>query len=301
MLRNLLAVSLVVATAQSLWAAVDTSSSRGNLTAEQIVSKNVAARGGLQAWRAVQSMSESGSLGVGGDQRGVAQNPSLTPPGGHGKLKVQQSSPRLAEEAQLPFVLKLERARKQRFEIQFRGQTAVQVYDGVNGWKVRPYLNRQEVEPYTAEELKMASMQSDLDGPLVDYVAKGTRIELAGLEQVEGRETYKLKLTLKSGETTHVWIDAQTFLESKIEGQPRRLDGKMRPVEVYYRDYRSVGGLQIPFLLETRVLPFESAEEKKSVAATQAEKITIQKVVVNPKLDASTFSKPEPEMAAVSH
>ena len=62
-------------------------------------------------------------------------------------------------------------------------------------------------------------MQGDLDGPLVDYAAKGTRIELAGMEKVEGRDTYKLKLTMKNGAALHVWIDAETFPEAKIEGQ----------------------------------------------------------------------------------
>jgi hypothetical protein len=68
---------------------------------------------------------------------------------------------------------------------------------------------------------------------LVDYAAKGTRIDLDGIEKVDGRDAYKLKLTLKNGEAMHVWIDAETFLEAKIEGTPRRLDGKYHPVEVY--------------------------------------------------------------------
>jgi len=132
--------------------------------------------------------------------------------------------------------MELERSRKIRFELQFNGQTAIQVYDGANGWKLRPFLNRREVEPYTAEEMKIASTQLDLDGPLVDYAAKQTQIELAGVEKVEGRDAYRLKLKMKDGQAIHVWIDAQTFLEVKIEGQPRRLDGSYHPVEVYYRE-----------------------------------------------------------------
>jgi len=63
--------------------------------------------------------------------------------------------------------------------------------------KLRPFLNRREVEAYTADEMKVASMQADLDGPLVDYAAKGTKVELAGMEKVEDRDTYKLTLTMK--------------------------------------------------------------------------------------------------------
>ena len=185
-----------------------------------------------------------------------------------------------------------------RFELQFNGQTAIQVFDGVNGWKLRPFLGRRVVEPYTTDEMKSASMQTDLDGPLVDYAAKGTRVELAGMERVEGRDTYKLKLTMKSGDPIHVWIDAETFLETKIEGQPRRLDGTYHPVEVYFRDYRPVDGLQIPFVLETRVLPVAQTALGVRDPPVPAERTVIDKVVVNPKFDASLFSKPEVGLAS---
>jgi hypothetical protein len=199
---------------------------------------------------------------------------------------------RRIEEVNLPFLMELARPRKMRFELQVAGQAALQVYDGVNGWKLRPYLNRLEVEPYTAEEMKVASMQSELDGPLVDYAAKGTRIESDGTEKVEDRDTYKLKLTLKSGDVTHVWVDAQTFLETKIQGQPRRLDGTYHPVEVYYRDYRNVNGLQIPFVLETRVLPVTKTAMGFRDTPVPPEKVLIEKVVINPEFDAGLFSKP---------
>jgi hypothetical protein len=63
-----------------------------------------------------------------------------------------------------------------RLEIEFHGQTAIQIYDGVQGWKLRPYLNRHEVERFTAEELKTASTQADLDGLLINYAAKGSKV-----------------------------------------------------------------------------------------------------------------------------
>jgi outer membrane lipoprotein-sorting protein len=204
---------------------------------------------------------------------------------------------RPSEEIQLPFVMELARPRKMRLELQFNGQTAIQVFDGANGWKVRPFLNRREVEPYTAEEMKMASAQSDLDGPLVDYASKGTKIDVDGIEKVDGRDNYKLKLTLSGGQETRVWVDAETFLETKMEGQPRRLDGTYHPVEVYYRDYRSVSGLQIPFVLETRVLPVEKTATGYKDPPVPAERLIIEKVTVNPKLDDSQFSKPKMDTA----
>jgi hypothetical protein len=92
----------------------------------------------------------------------------------------------------------------------------------------------------------------------------------------------------------HVWIDAQTFLEAKVEGQPRRLDGKEHPVEIYYRDYRKVNGLEFPFLLETRVLPLPGPKGKIQQAAYPVEQIAIETIVVNPNLGASRFAKPDP-------
>jgi hypothetical protein len=260
------------------------------------VDKNVAARGGLQAWRAVQTMSMEGKLGAGGNQRAALPVPVTDP-----KAKQAILPQRPAQEVQLPFVMELKRPRKMRIELTFNGQTAVQVFDGSNGWKLRPFLNRRVVEPYTADEMHSESMQSDLDGPLVDYAAKGTKIELVGMEKVEDRDTYKLKLTLKSGQSIHVWIDAQTFLEAKIEGQPRLLDGIYHPVEVYYRDYRPVKGLQIPYVLETKVLQVAQKSPRLKDPAVPPEKITIEKVVLNPNLEESRFSKPEPGVASKAH
>ncbi len=287
MSRSSLGLFVSIGLTVSLATAADNPPSHTNLSATQIADKNVAARGGLQAWRAVQTMSLAGKLGAGGNQRATLSVPNSVRSGQRPTLPT-----RPAEEAYLPFLMELKRPRKMRFELQFKGQTALQVYDGTNGWKLRPYLNRLEVEPYTADETKIASMQADLDGPLVDYVAKGTRVELAGMEKVEGRDTYKLTLTMKDGQAIHVWIDARTFLEAKMEGQPRRLDGTDHPVEVYFRDYRPVDGLQIPYILETHVLPVAKTATGLRDTPVPPEKITIEKVLVNPKLEESLFSKP---------
>jgi len=300
MFRKLLVICSSLAFAVSIAAAGDNPPTPAKLSAAEIVDKNVAARGGLEAWRAVQTMSLAGKLGAGGNQRATLRVPTTgpstvaTPGSASGRKGSQFGLPsRPVEEVQLPFLMELARPRKMRFELQFNGQTAIQVFDGANGWKLRPFLNRRVVEPYTADEMKMSSMQADLDGPLVDYAAKGTKAELAGMEKVENRDTYKLKLTMKNGVAIHVWVDAETFLEAKIEGQPRRLDGTDHPVEVYFRDYRPVNGLQIPFILETRVLPVAQTAMGLKDPPVPAERTIIEKVVVNPKLDESHFSKPQ--------
>jgi hypothetical protein len=280
--------------AACLAAAAEAAPPPANLSAAEIVAKNVAARGGLEAWRAVKTMSLSGKMGAGGNQRATLQVPTQ----GQATVVTRKTGQpvlpsRPAEEVYLPFLMELARPRKMRFELQFAGQTALQVYDGVNGWKLRPYLNRRVVENFTEDELKISSSQAELDGPLVDYAAKGTRVELAGTEQVEGRDTYKIKMTMKEGRSVHVWIDAQSFLEAKIEGQPRRMDGTDHPVELYFRDFRNVDGLQVPFIMETRVLPVQKTATGLRDVPVPPERITIDKVVVNPKFDEALFTKPD--------
>ena len=145
------------------------------LTATQIVDKNVAARGGLQAWRAVQTMTWKGKMDAGaGDSiersRRVAQG-HMAPTSRREFEAMTAANKTETKQVQLPYVLDLKRPRKQRLEIEFAGKTAIQVYDGENGWKVRPYLNRNDVEPFTAEELKSEDTQVDLDGYLIDSAA----------------------------------------------------------------------------------------------------------------------------------
>lgn len=223
------------------------------MTADQIIEKNIAARGGLKAWREVQTLMMSGKMDA-----GTKQN------------------------VQLPFVMKLKRPRMSRIELEFAGKTALQVYDGNAGWKVRPFMGRNEVEPFSQTELDDSASESGLDGYLIDHEAKGIKAALIGRDVVENRDAYKLKLTLNNGQVRHIWVDAQSFLEMKIEGTPRKLDGKMHNVEVYYRNYSSANGLKIPLVLETVV---------ENVQPTR--KITIEKVVVNPKLEESDFVRPK--------
>ena len=256
------------------------------LGAAEIVRRNVAARGGLKAWSAVQALTLRGKMDAGpGDS--VARSMAVARPGPSSrKARLEAAAAaaqeRAAQQVELPFTLEKERPNKSRLEIEFAGKTAVQVYDGKNGWKVRPYLNRSDAEPFTPEEAQVEAESPDLDGLLIGYEAKGTKVALMGVEPVGGRDAYKLEVTTRTGTVRHVWVDAHSFLDVKVEGVPRRMDGKMHAVWVYQRDFRSVQGLKIPFVLETAVDGYP-----------QTHKIYFEKVAVNPKLDAAAFAKPK--------
>jgi hypothetical protein len=79
----------------------------------------------------------------------------------------------------------------------------------------------------------------------------------------------------------HIWIDAQSFLDVKVEGTPRRMDGKMRTVWIYQRDFRAEKGVQIPHVLETAVEGYPDSH-----------KMVVTKVAVNPALSDTLFAKP---------
>ena len=230
------------------------------LTVAQIVDRNVAARGGLQAWRAVSSMTMAGEMDAGG-----------------------------AKDTKLPFVFTMKRPHKSRLELRFEDQTAVQTYDGTQGWKFRPFLGRDDVEPFTPAEARSAAASDELDGPLVDYARKGTQVDLAGSEKVEGRSTYRLKLTRKGSEPRFLWVDASTFLEAKIDGEPRKIDGKPRKVTVFYRDFKPESGLNVPHALETVVDGIKGSH-----------KMTIQTVSVNRPAEDSLFAKPRGPVAVAA-
>lgn len=261
-----------------------------NLTVAQIVEKNAAARGGINAWRTVKTMSLSGKMDAGQPVKKVTpedpaqvRQPKTRTERIERALAAEKAKSEPGVQVQVPFVMELKRPRQSRLEIQFQGETAIQVYDGVKGWKVRPFLGRREVEAYTEEELKLAGMQSELDGFLIDHAAKGYKVAVLGMEPVNGKEAYKLKVTLKGGQVRHLWIDAASFLDVKID-ETRRLGGKDRAVETLLRDYKTVNGLKLPHLMETRVVGAKTAK---------SEKIYVEKIVVNPKLVDNRFAKPE--------
>lgn len=244
-MKRMLAIATLAASLAAMPSLAET------LSAVQIADRNAAARGGLDAWQSVNSLQISGKMDAGGK-----------------------------EETLLPYSMTMKRPGKSRLELRFQDQTAVQVYDGAQGWKWRPFLNRKDIEPFTAAEKKSTASSSDLDGPLIDYARKGSRLELDGTEKIEGSPAYKLKLTLKDGTVRRVWVDAKTFLDVKIEGEPRRMNGKVHSVSIYNRDFRKEGRIVMPHLMETAV---DGVAEKH--------KMTIDKVVVNGPVDDLAFSK----------
>ncbi len=269
--------------------AADANSAVAKLNANQIVEKFIAARGGLSAWHGVQTMSCKGKMDAGrGDSaaRSAAYAHSNMSPKKKAEVIVDSKTGEKSAEdfaqVRLPFLLEMKRPGSSRLELEFNGKTSVQAYDGKAGWKLRPFLNRDDWEPFTPDELKASAGKWELDGPLLDYSARGTKVDLEGVEAVEGHDAYRLKLTLKSGDVQHVWIDAKTFLDVKVEGTPHRMDGKMRKVYIAQHDFRNVQGLMVPFELVTTVEGYPDQH-----------KMSIDQILLNPVLGDELFTKPK--------
>jgi hypothetical protein len=259
------------------------------LTAEQIVERNINARGGQAAWQRIRSLTMSGQLDAGRERVDGGRIGLLASPHARAEMKamLRKAAQGKGEESagkvvQLPFRMDLQRPGKSRVEISFKGDTAVQVYDGSQGWKLRPFIGRHEVEAFTADEARLAAQQQELDGPLIDHAAKGTQVALEGVERLDGRNAYKLKLIVKDGEVRHLWVDAQSFLDVRFDGEPRRFDGRMRTVSTYFHDYKPVNGVMLPYLLETVV-----------DGAKTTQRIVIEKIALNPPLEDARFARPE--------
>jgi len=224
-------------------------------TVDELVARNFAARGGAEAWRAVSSLKLTGKMDV-----------------GKGML--------------VPYVLEQKRPGKMRLEYVFDGETVVQCSDGKAGWKLAPFRGKTTPEPLTKEELREAAGSADPYGPLFDHAARGHAVELLGREPVQGKDAFKLKVTLPGGAVRWVYLDAESALEVRVDAQ-RTLGGRERRVETSYHDWQAAEGLLIPRRYETRT---EGAKEPHF--------LTVETVRVNPPLDDSRFAMPS---AAPAH
>jgi hypothetical protein len=230
-----------------------------SLTVNDIVARNVAARGGPDALRKVETMVWTGHI-----ESAHAAVPSM------------------------PFTLEQQRPNKTRLEIDVQVARNVRVFDGVHGWKARaPRSGRPEVQPFNPVELAYAHSSPGFDGPLFGRPGLSS-VTLEGVEEIGERKAYHLKVNLAKGTEEHVWIDTETFLELRYDrmGVGEGAGSEQRRVSAFYGDYRSVDGIQIPFLIQTGV-----------GSAMAPDSMRIQRVALNAPLDDAAFRNPgEPQV-----
>jgi hypothetical protein len=218
-------------------------------TAEELVNKNIEAKGGMDKIKAANSRRMTGKL-IGG---GIVATTSQ-----------ENMRPNLVRET---------------FSLQ--GMTAVQAYDGSTGWQIQPFGGRKDPELMGEDDMRDLVIDSDFDGPLVDYKAKGNVIEYLGHDTVDGDDALRLKVTLKDGDIIYYYLDPDTYLEIRRETQ-EFIRGSVRENITDLGSYKPSGGVMYPFSI--------ASGPKNDPTSWQT--VTVDKIEANVPLDASEFALP---------
>jgi hypothetical protein len=225
-------------------------------TVDEVIAKNIQAHGGAEKMKSVRSLRTTAKFSQGSFRADFRQENK--------------------------------RADKVREEFIIQGLAQVQAYDGKTGWQISPFGGRKDPELLSQDDLKSLVVDADIDGPLMDYKEKGHKAELVGRDSMEGTDCFKIKLSMKNGDVRYYYLDADSFLELKLEIQTT-IRGALQESELYYGDYEQVNGIYYPF----------AVEQAQKGSASRAQ-ISVQKIEQNVALEDAHFSMPvsKPETKA---
>jgi hypothetical protein len=184
-------------------------------TAEELVDKNIQAKGGMEKIKAIHSLHMTGKLTGGGGFTATVTQDGMRP--------------NLVRET---------------FSLQ--GMTGVQAYDGTVGWQIQPFGGHKDPELMGEDDLRDLLLDADFDGPLVDYREKGNTVEYLGHDVVDGDDALRLKVTLKNGDILYYYLDPDTYLEIRKEIQ-EFIRGSIKENVVDLGSYKPVAGVMYPF------------------------------------------------------
>jgi outer membrane lipoprotein-sorting protein len=183
-------------------------------TVDEIINKHIAALGGTENLNKIQSVLMEGSLSVQG------ADVSITTTEVNNKLS------------------------RQDFNVM--GMHGFDMTTDKDGWKYMPFYGMQQPEPKNAEEVKDGQTALDIAGPLVNYAAKGHKVELQGKEDVNGTQCYKLKVTLAGGKEITFFIDPATNMITRTKNK-EKVNGQETDVQTDFADYKDVDGVKMPY------------------------------------------------------
>lgn len=219
-------------------------------TADELVAKNIEAKGGMDKIKAIKTLRWTGK--------------AILPGGFAATVGQANSRPNLVRET---------------FSIQ--GMTAVQAYDGNTGWQMQPFGGRKDPQLMGDDDMRDLLIDSDFDGPMVNYKEKGNTVEYLGHDVVDGDDALRLKVTLKNGDILYYYLDPDTYLEIRRETQ-EFIRGSVREGASELGSYKPVAGV---------IYPFSIAAGPKN-DPTQWQTISVEKIEVNVPLENSEFAVP---------
>ena len=196
------------------------------ITADELIAKNIQARGGIDKLHAISAMHTEGKLRLGGGLEAKTETFAIAPD-------------------------------KMRFEFTLQGLTAVNAWDGQQGWAIQPFQGRRDPQKTSLDDNKQLIEGADILGPLVDYKAKGNRVEYLGTEDIDGTDAHKLRVTRKSGDSQVIYLDPDQFLEIRVVDH-RMIRGQEQVETTDLGEYEKVDGVYFPF--EQGQIHIEKAE-----------------------------------------
>lgn len=175
-----------------------------------------------------------------------------------------------------------------RQEIDCGASRIVVIVTPRQGWISSPHTG-SVFKPLPEAQLKALQTQLDPAGALADYAAKGNKIERAGLDTVESRPCYLVRVWVPSNQYITYSIDEKTWyilretrkgggiMEDAINGIGWRWapDGL---IDIRFGDYRDTRGAYI--------FPYSMRIEGLG-------RVEIRKIEVNGNVDADALSKPK--------
>jgi len=222
-------------------------------TVEEIIASNLEAKGGEEAWIALETGRMTGTMQMGGGAAGAME---------------------------MPFVVEFKKPDRIRLEFTMQGMTAIQAFDGETGWAILPFLGKTEAEEMAEDQVKQLKDQSDFEGVLVNYKEKGHTVELVGQEEVDGTPAFKLKVTRADGDIDYLYLDEEYFVEFKMEAT-REVQGSEVTISTILGDYKEVGGLLFAHSME---MAFGGGDTQQV--------ITIEKIELGVDLPEDRFAMP---------
>ena len=175
-------------------------------TADEIIAKNVEAMGGVTKIASLKTVKKSGSLSMQG--------------------------------MDIPMVFTVSQMKGFRVDVEVMGTSNYQIVTPEKAFMFFPVQQMTEPKEMDAETVKGMQSALDIQGALVNYKEKGSSVEFAGNEKVDGADTYKLKVTSKSGKTAFYFIDVKTNRLTKTSAKAAGPDGVEMDVETTYSNYK---------------------------------------------------------------
>lgn len=125
---------------------------------------------------------------------------------------------------------------------------------------------------------------ADVEGPFLDYRAKGSTAELLGTEAIDGKPAYKVRLTMMDGYTTDSFFDAKTYmLVASRHTAAVHAFGTPVSSQTRFADFRKVAGVLFPF----------RSEEVEIATGKKLNAMQWGRIEANSSIPAAWFSPPE--------